>query len=107
MYSDMSRRTIAVSSLKRYSASAFVSSVLPTPVGPRNMNEPIGRCGSCSPARAAHGRRDRLHSLGLADDALGKLLLHAQELLLLAFEHAVDRHAGPPQRELRDVVGID
>jgi ATP-dependent Clp protease ATP-binding subunit ClpA len=21
-------------------------------VGPRNMNEPIGRCGSCKPARA-------------------------------------------------------
>ena len=51
MYSDMSRRTIAVSSLNRYSASAFVSSVLPTPVGPRNMNEPIGRFGSCRPAR--------------------------------------------------------
>src|SRR5258705_17116 len=43
MYSDMSRRTIAVSSLKRYSASALVSSVLPTPVGPKNMNEPIGQ----------------------------------------------------------------
>src|SRR5512138_2145429 len=48
---DMSRRTIAVSSLNRYSASALVSSVLPTPVGPKNMNEPIGRFGSCSPAR--------------------------------------------------------
>src|SRR5207253_204362 len=51
MYSDMSSRTIAVSSLNRYSASAFVSSVLPTPVGPKNMNEPIGRFGSCRPAR--------------------------------------------------------
>ena len=30
----------------------MVSSVLPTPVGPRNMNEPIGRFGSCRPARA-------------------------------------------------------
>src|ERR1700712_885561 len=51
MYSDMSRRTIAVSSLNRYSASALVSSVLPTPVGPKNMNDPIGRLGSCKPAR--------------------------------------------------------
>ena len=52
MYSDMSMRTIAVSSSNRNAASALVSSVLPTPVGPRNMNEPIGRFGSCSPARA-------------------------------------------------------
>src|SRR6267142_2021044 len=52
MYSDMSMRTIALSSSNRNSASAFVSSVLPTPVGPRNRNEPIGRFGSCSPARA-------------------------------------------------------
>ena len=33
------------------SASARASSVLPTPVGPRNRNEPIGRSGSCRPAR--------------------------------------------------------
>ena len=52
MYSDMSMRTIACSSSNRYDASALVSSVLPTPVGPRNMNEPIGRFGSCRPARA-------------------------------------------------------
>ena len=31
------------------SASALESSVLPTPVGPRNRNDPIGRFGSCSP----------------------------------------------------------
>ena len=34
------------------SAKAFASSVLPTPVGPRNMKEPMGRLGSFSPARA-------------------------------------------------------
>jgi hypothetical protein len=38
MYSDMSRRTIALSSSNWNSASALVSSVLPTPVGPRKMN---------------------------------------------------------------------
>ena len=51
MYSDMSRRTIACSSSNRNSASARASSVLPTPVGPRNRNEPIGRRGSPRPAR--------------------------------------------------------
>ena len=39
----MSRRTMASSVLKRYSASALASSVLPTPVGPRNMKDAIGR----------------------------------------------------------------
>ncbi len=51
MYSDMSMRTIARSSSKRNSASARASSVLPTPVGPRKINDPIGRFGSLSPAR--------------------------------------------------------
>src|SRR3954469_20003511 len=128
MYSDMSMRSSALSSSNRYSASALVNSVLPTPVGPRNMNEPIGRGGSCKPgpgartekegadrtvrilqagARAAHCRRDRLHGFGLPDDALLDHLLHAQELFLLALEHAVDRHAGPARDDLRDVVGRD
>jgi hypothetical protein len=47
----MSMRTIARSSSNRNSANAFASSVLPTPVGPRNMNEPVGRFGSATPAR--------------------------------------------------------
>ena len=50
-YSPMSMRTIARSSSNRNSASALASSVLPTPVGPRNRNEPIGLRGSDSPAR--------------------------------------------------------
>ena len=48
----MSIRTIACSSSNRNSASARASSVLPTPVGPRNMKLPSGRFGSCRPARA-------------------------------------------------------
>src|SRR5215468_3191527 len=43
LYSLMSMRTTARSSSKRNSASALASSVLPTPVGPRNRNEPVGR----------------------------------------------------------------
>ena len=51
MNSDMSTRTSASSVSKRNSASALVSSVLPTPVGPRNRNDPFGRFGSDRPAR--------------------------------------------------------
>ena len=52
MYSDISMRIIASSSPNIDSAKARASSVLPTPVGPRKMNEPIGRFGSFNPARA-------------------------------------------------------
>src|ERR1041385_6522734 len=58
MNSLMSMRTIAFSSSKRNSASALHSSVLPTPVGPRKRNEPIGRFGSPRPARGG-GERER------------------------------------------------
>src|SRR5215212_3778465 len=51
MYSDMSMRTMASSSPKRNSASVRASSVLPTPDGPRNTKEPVGRFGSLRPAR--------------------------------------------------------
>ena len=51
MYSDMSKRTNAWSELKRYDAKAFANSVLPTPVGPKNMNEATGPFGSARSAR--------------------------------------------------------
>ena len=51
MYSDMSMRTIERSSSKSDSASALVSSVLPTPVGPRNRKLPMGLSGSARPLR--------------------------------------------------------
>ena len=51
MNSLMSMRTMAFSSSNSTSARALQSSVLPTPVGPRKMNEPIGRLGSCRPLR--------------------------------------------------------
>ena len=44
-------RVIMLSSSKRYSANALASSVLPTPVVPKNINDPIGRRSSCNPAR--------------------------------------------------------
>ena len=58
MYSLMSIRVIACSSSNRNAASARASSVLPTPVGPRNRNEPMGRRGSLSPARARRTASD-------------------------------------------------
>src|ERR1700692_2675006 len=51
MYSDMSMRISERSSSNKNSARARASSVLPTPVGPRKMNEPMGRLGSLRPAR--------------------------------------------------------
>src|SRR5204862_422097 len=59
----MSSRTIARSSSNMNSASARASSVLPTPVGPRKTNEPIGRFGSCRPVR------ERLSALATASTA--------------------------------------
>ncbi len=47
----MSMRIIASALSNRNSASDLHSSVLPTPVGPRNRNEPPGRFGSDRPAR--------------------------------------------------------
>ncbi len=54
----MSMRIMARSSSNRNSASALASSVLPTPVGPRNRNEPVGRSGSDTPARARRTASD-------------------------------------------------
>ena len=51
IYSDISTRMSAFSSSNINSAKALVSSVLPTPVGPRNINEAMGRFGSEMPAR--------------------------------------------------------
>ena len=45
IYSDISMRIMAFSSPNMASARALHSSVLPTPVGPRKMKEPMGRFG--------------------------------------------------------------
>ncbi|MPN44394.1 hypothetical protein SDC9_191959 [bioreactor metagenome] len=49
MNSDISTLIMASSSPNIASAKAFESSVFPTPVGPKNINEPIGFLGSLSP----------------------------------------------------------
>ena len=45
-YSLMSIRVMAFSSLNKNSARALANSVFPTPVVPRNINDPIGRLAS-------------------------------------------------------------
>ena len=67
MYSDMSNRMSDASLPKRKLASVRATSVLPTPVGPRKMNDPTGRSGLFSPAR------DRRMALERAEMALARL----------------------------------
>ena len=87
------------------SASARESSVFPTPVGPRKMNEPIGRLRVLDArARPDHRVRHQLHGLVLADHALVQHLVEAQQLLALALHQARDRDAGPAGDDLRDLV---
>ena len=87
------------------SASARESSVLPTPVGPRKMNEPIGRLGSLIPGARADDRvGHELHGLVLADHALVQHLVEAQQLLALALHQPRDRDACPARDDLGDLV---
>ena len=51
MYSDMSIRIMFFSEPNTASATALESSVFPTPVGPRNKNDPVGLLGSFRPTR--------------------------------------------------------
>src|SRR5207245_1402470 len=76
MYSDMSSRTMAASLSNRNCASARASSVLPTPVGPRNLKLPMGRPGSCMPA-AGQGAELQLGGFLQIPGALGRRLVLA------------------------------
>src|ERR671938_600641 len=105
MYSDMSTWIMASSSPNRNSASVRASSVLPTPEGPRKMNEPVGRLGSLIPA--PDRLRHRLDGDVLADHALVELLLHADELLGLGLGELEDRDARPHRDDVRDLLLAD
>ena len=90
------------------SASAFASSVLPTPVGPRKMNEPIGPLGILEPGpSAADGLRDDLDRLLLADDPAVEGVLHVEQPLRLLGGDPGDRDAGPHRHDLGDLLLVD
>src|SRR6478609_6422539 len=92
MYSDMSIRIIASSSPKRKSARVRASSVLPTPEGPRKMNEPADRFRD-------GGDRDLL-----ADHPLVEFLLHPDQLLGLGLGQFEDGDAGPHRDDVGDLL---
>ena len=101
-------RTIARSSSNRKSASALASSVLPTPVGPRNRNEPVGRSGSAMPARERRTASETALDRGpLADQPLADHVLHAQQLGGLALEQPAGGDAGPGLDHVGDLLGTD
>ena len=107
MNSLMSMRSRARSSSNRKAASALVSSVLPTPVGPRNRNAADRAVGVLQAGSgAAHRIGDMQASAGLLPyHPAAQLVLHAQQLGPLALEHPLHRHAGPPAHHGCDLVG--
>lgn len=96
---------IIVSSSNRNSASAFANSVLPTPVVPRNMNEPIGRFGSCNPARL---RRTASATAAIASSWPITFVKHPRDgaTVFFALEHFAYRNTGPAGYYIGDVFGI-
>ena len=101
-------RTIASCVSNMNSASARASSVLPTPVGPRNRKVPIGRSGSCSPAR------ERRSALETAPTASSWPMTRScrRSSMWTSFStspsmQAADRDAGPAGHDLGDVLGVD
>src|SRR5579872_3752713 len=107
MYSDMSMRSMARSSSKRNSARARASSVLPTPVGPKKMNEPIGRLGSLSPARERRIIGHPLQRRILPNYTLAQPLFHRDQLLDFTFEHFRNGNASPLGDNARDILLVN
>ena len=104
----MSSRTIACSSSRTTSATARASSVLPTPVGPRNTNDPFGRFGILEAgARPAKGIRHRRDGVVLADHALVQTVLEMNQLLGLTLEQSIHRDPRPTRHDRGDVVLVD
>ena len=71
------------------------------------MNDPIGRFGSCRPARAAHRVRHAFNRLILADDAGFEPVFHLEQLLDFSLQHLRHRDARPLRDDLGHVLGVD
>ena len=99
---------MARSSSNRKSASDRASSVLPTPVGPRNRNEPMGRWGSDRPARL---RRMALATAVTASSwPMTRSCSTSSRRTSLAISPSMRRltgHAGPLGDDLGDVLLVD
>ena len=85
-------------------ASARASSVLPTPVGPRKIKLPVGRCGFLRPARDRRIAREIAEmAVSWLIDALVEVGFHPQQLVAFILVDGRDRHAGPLRHDLVDV----
>src|SRR3974390_738690 len=104
----MSRRTILSSVSNSAAARVLASSVLPTPVGPRNRKDPTGRRGALIPDRARvtapATTNTPQHRLVLPHDPLVQDLVQAEQFLPLALFQAADGDAGPAGHDLRDLL---
>ena len=108
MYSLMSRRTRCVSSPNSCSVSALTSSVLPTPVGPRNRKEPSGRLRSVSPARERRTVRATFATASSWPTTRAvRRASSSRSLRRLVLHQALRRDAGPLRDQLGDVVLVD
>ena len=97
MNSDMSKRTSDFSLPNRKAASARATSVLPTPVGPRNRNDPAGRALDFKPARE---RRIALASAEMAFSWLMMRLCNSSSMRssLAIYSSLIDVIGTPVQR---------
>src|SRR3954467_10393423 len=93
MNSDISMRTSACSSSNRNAASALVSSVLPTPVGPRNMNH--------------HRELLRQHTMPLQQPAIGVPVLRRHDLNVVEQRSETGAGAALPGSLRHPVSGRD
>ena len=104
----MSMRIIRSSLPNSASASARASSVLPTPVGPRNRKLPIGPVGvGQARAGAAHRLGDGRDRVVLADDPLVQVPLELEQPVPFLLGELRDRDAGRPGDDLGDVGRAD
>ena len=96
-------RTIACASSNRNSASALVSSVLPTPVGPRNRKRaerPVRVLQARRARGARRSTRPRPHRPGRSRACRSSASI-VEQFLALALHHPVDRDAGPARDDAR------
>ena len=71
------------------------NSVFPTPVGPRNIKEPVGRFGSLRPTATPYCFRYGGYGFLLTYYPLMKGVFHAEQSLRFVLSESCDRNAGP------------